>query len=495
MRIIDLEHNTGLDRATIRYYEKEGFILPSRKKNGYRDYSEQDEETLLKIKLLRQLGLSLEKIKQIQQGSADFQEAISEQIQILLQNRDGLQRAAQVCKLIQSDGATYQTIEPSYYLKQLATMPLQYRQTTPAPEYKYNYSELIEREYHPILRLTARGIDLFLTGLFLAFIQIVILNRGLDTIFVAPFGWISMLILVPVESISVWIFGTTVGKWLMGIQLSSSDGCKLTLREAFVRAWQVFRYGCGFGIPVWSLWCIYKNYRQYQDEEMGWDEETEISYQKWSFKNVNILIASLLIVIGMIVTCVYVIKLPRNRNSLLNIEEFVENYNDYWKIRGNNTEYGMIENGTLQNVYSGVDGGVATIVLAERSREISYEKEDEKIVGFRYQEAWKDPIMANIFPEEGIVAAMTLLSGLKGQNLVTLNRFVEKAAEMIQKAALEGKNEVQFDYNNLRIVWSVEMNPAVDLGGNNQGTFYFSAKNNADECAEVVITLEALLID
>ena len=38
MRIIDLEHNTGLDRATIRYYEKEGFILPSRKKNGYRDY-------------------------------------------------------------------------------------------------------------------------------------------------------------------------------------------------------------------------------------------------------------------------------------------------------------------------------------------------------------------------------------------------------------------------------------------------------------------------
>ena len=66
---------------------------------------------------------------------------------------------------------------------------------------------------------------------------------------------------------------------------------------------------------------------------------------------------------------------------------------------------------------------------------------------------------------------------------------------MIQKAALEGKNEVQFDYNKLRIVWSVEMNHAVDLGGNSQGTFYFSAKNNAIECAEVVITLEALLID
>ena len=36
MKIKELEHQTGLDRATIRYYEKEGFLEPSRGENGYR---------------------------------------------------------------------------------------------------------------------------------------------------------------------------------------------------------------------------------------------------------------------------------------------------------------------------------------------------------------------------------------------------------------------------------------------------------------------------
>lgn len=40
MLIRDLEQKTGLDRATIRYYEKEGFLKPVRRENGYRTYSE-----------------------------------------------------------------------------------------------------------------------------------------------------------------------------------------------------------------------------------------------------------------------------------------------------------------------------------------------------------------------------------------------------------------------------------------------------------------------
>ena len=55
MQINELEMKTGLDRATIRFYEKEGMITPIRKENGYRDYSEEDQQHLLKIKLLRSL--------------------------------------------------------------------------------------------------------------------------------------------------------------------------------------------------------------------------------------------------------------------------------------------------------------------------------------------------------------------------------------------------------------------------------------------------------
>ena len=37
MKIQDVEVRTGLDRATIRFYEKEQILLPQRADNGYRN--------------------------------------------------------------------------------------------------------------------------------------------------------------------------------------------------------------------------------------------------------------------------------------------------------------------------------------------------------------------------------------------------------------------------------------------------------------------------
>ena len=63
MTIREIEARTGLPRANVRYYESEGLIRPTRGENGYRNYSEEDCQTLLKIKLLRQLDCSLEDIR------------------------------------------------------------------------------------------------------------------------------------------------------------------------------------------------------------------------------------------------------------------------------------------------------------------------------------------------------------------------------------------------------------------------------------------------
>ena len=49
MHIKDVEQRTGLSRANIRYYEQEGLVHPARRKNGYRDYSPDDLETLLRV--------------------------------------------------------------------------------------------------------------------------------------------------------------------------------------------------------------------------------------------------------------------------------------------------------------------------------------------------------------------------------------------------------------------------------------------------------------
>ena len=80
MLIQDVERRTGLDRATIRFYEKEGIVVPMREENGYRMYQEHDIALLLKIKLLRQLGVSLSTIKSLQQGNSDFSVVLAEQI-------------------------------------------------------------------------------------------------------------------------------------------------------------------------------------------------------------------------------------------------------------------------------------------------------------------------------------------------------------------------------------------------------------------------------
>ena len=49
MKIQDLECRTGLERATIRYYEREGLLNPKRLENGYREYSVEDAIQLQKI--------------------------------------------------------------------------------------------------------------------------------------------------------------------------------------------------------------------------------------------------------------------------------------------------------------------------------------------------------------------------------------------------------------------------------------------------------------
>ena len=71
MTIREMETVTGLTRANIRFYEAQGLIAPERKENNYREYSQTDGEVLLRIKLLRALGMTIEQIKAIQTELGD----------------------------------------------------------------------------------------------------------------------------------------------------------------------------------------------------------------------------------------------------------------------------------------------------------------------------------------------------------------------------------------------------------------------------------------
>ena len=68
MKIKEVEELSGMTRANIRFYEKEGLLSPQRNSNGYRDYTEEDVETLKRIRLLRSIHISLEDIKALNEN-------------------------------------------------------------------------------------------------------------------------------------------------------------------------------------------------------------------------------------------------------------------------------------------------------------------------------------------------------------------------------------------------------------------------------------------
>ncbi|MCQ4720896.1 MerR family transcriptional regulator, partial [Flavonifractor plautii] len=98
MTIGELEAALDMPRANIRFYVQEGFNHPRRGANNYRDYTEVDADTLRKVKLLRQLGLSLEEIRQAQRGERPLSALLGEQEAALARRRAELDWAGQVCR-------------------------------------------------------------------------------------------------------------------------------------------------------------------------------------------------------------------------------------------------------------------------------------------------------------------------------------------------------------------------------------------------------------
>ncbi len=77
MKINEVEQAVGITKKSIRYYEQEGLLKPSRNlSNGYRDYSQEDVETLLSIKLLRKLGIPIEDIKKLEAGYLTLEDCL-----------------------------------------------------------------------------------------------------------------------------------------------------------------------------------------------------------------------------------------------------------------------------------------------------------------------------------------------------------------------------------------------------------------------------------
>jgi DNA-binding transcriptional MerR regulator len=117
LTIKDLEDLLHVDRANIRYYEKEGLLITRRNPiNGYRDYSEENVECLKKIIFLRNLEISIVEIRKFQSGNESIKNVLLKHKENIKEQTEKLDIAIEICnELIKTENITFDNLKLEDY--------------------------------------------------------------------------------------------------------------------------------------------------------------------------------------------------------------------------------------------------------------------------------------------------------------------------------------------------------------------------------------------
>lgn len=83
---------TGIGIHALRYYEKEKLIIPNRKDNGRRCYTDNDITWIAFIKRLKDTGMPIKEIQKYAYLRAEGNSTLQERMQLLINHRETLQK-------------------------------------------------------------------------------------------------------------------------------------------------------------------------------------------------------------------------------------------------------------------------------------------------------------------------------------------------------------------------------------------------------------------
>ncbi len=260
MTIKEMEAKTGMSRANIRYYEAEGLIHPARQENGYRIYSEADVQTLLKIRLLRSLDISLDAIRALQAGTAQLPETLKAHLDTLSQKQLHLTQTQAVTERLLAENATFAGLEPMLYLAALESGG------------QALTKDVVKKRNLPWRRYWARCFDL---GFYSSVINGLLFRFALNDFLAFLLPLIATVLLEP---LFLHLFATTPGKAVFGITVTDTEGGKLTYGGALERTWLVLWEGQGLGIPFVTYYFLYKSYAKAEaNEPLPWENDSDLS--------------------------------------------------------------------------------------------------------------------------------------------------------------------------------------------------------------------------
>lgn len=366
MTIKEVEARTGLARANIRYYEEQGFFSAARGDNGYRNYSEEDVDTLLKVKLLRQLGFSLEEVGAVQRGERALEPALAERESGLERESRALEQAAQLCRDMRADGVDFCTLDARRYLDRLA-----------------REEEVLAKDQDPVRifpwrRCWARELDLAIYGAVLVLVLQVCFKMNYLRISGGPganmlLALACLLVMAGAEAVMLHLWGTTPGKALLGLKILREDGTPLSLPESARRAGMVAAFSGIFyllaasGVPLFALigmapmaWAMWQ---AYHGKPLFWEPDNQIYLdgsdrykafweKKRGWYGLAGFVAAWAACLGLIVGGHFLAAMPPHRGPGITVEQFVENYNQAWafELGKNNMAYQLTVDGTFEEV-------------------------------------------------------------------------------------------------------------------------------------------------
>ena len=123
MRIREVEERVVITKKNIRFYEEQGLLKPDREAgNGYREYSQDDVDTLMRIKLLRSLNVPISEIRRVQSGSLTLSDCMKRHRISLEREKENIDRVCDMADMLEDAGCSFDTLEVGEYFSVMEEM-------------------------------------------------------------------------------------------------------------------------------------------------------------------------------------------------------------------------------------------------------------------------------------------------------------------------------------------------------------------------------------
>ena len=449
MTIKDIEIESGMTRANIRFYEAEGLLNPERRENGYREYSEKDLEILKRIKLLRALHISLEEIKCLHNGDKTLVDVLDQHLLNLQSEKTNIEQAQKICTVMRNDGAQYQTLNAQRYMDTLersTSEPV----STPS-------SDILPEPNIPWRRYFARILDYVVyEALWRSFLALALniniysrsaAGNALDSIVV-------LVILFIAEPILLTLFGTTPGKWVLGIRVTDNEGELLTYESARARTWSVMFRGVGLMIPFIRQYRQWQSYKAKKDgETLDWEYNSAITLKDDRPWRIFAYLGVYAALTGMMYLSSEIAEMPKNRGDIT-VAEFCQNYNRLAKYYGYGTDIYLDEQGNWKR---NDHLGYVTYMGYQYDPRFVFEETDGIMTGMHFTAYLQDSpeIIKSYFFEEKMILSILAFAGAQEENWLLSNQM-DKIVEDISQSHF-----TNYQYN----IYGVNVTCEIDYTG------------------------------